>query len=660
MAMKYAAVLLAFLGVQDVNHDALHKKCGWEIKWISDPAYQDGIRRALPECDRRTLLDEARAKARQAKKPIFWYAYRFAGAQMYRPNLVDSYMMQVVFSDEDIVNMLNLRCIPLRLACDKSITEVTQLKALDCVEPAVVLLDAEGNVLWKIDRIRTFDADWFAFQIREALKKHAPKPSHGSAEDLIRWGDLDGARDELEPKSDARSKYLLGTVYRRLRQPDKARAALAEAKKDEAIAPLAQVEEALIAMKQGRLDEARKGFEAAPQSERKPEARYYAACLDLLEGREKEAFDGWRALAGDTRWGWRASSQLTKHRDTTPDGAMIHAFETLVWGPEGTYAPMATTTWARTDKDVADVSKRAVEFLLRHQRADGSWSDTRYAFWDTPAILPNVRVAVTALAAAALLDWRAVDPERIDKALEKAEKYILDEAHMARGRNEECYADAYKLVYLSKKNSQEAVGSMNAIVEKIARRQTKDGYWAHEYPNAFCTAAVVQCLLIARKAGAKIPDKMLKLSGEALKDSRSGNGTFGYDSGRGGNASAKDSSARSALCESALFLVGESTKEAILKALEDYWKYFDRQERIRKCDFHSDGELGGFFFFHGVYHTTEAVKLLDEKERAAHMGRLLEQIVKFPEIDGSFIDDHELGKSYGTAMALLALKNASK
>jgi hypothetical protein len=33
-------------------------------------------------------------------------------------------------------------------------------------------------------------------------------------------------------------------------------------------------------------------------------------------------------------------------------------------------------------------------------------------------------------------------------------------------------------------------------------------------------------------------------------------------------------------------------------------------------------------------------------------------VLSIPEFDGSFIDSHELGKSYGTAMALLVLKRA--
>jgi hypothetical protein len=31
---------------------------------------------------------------------------------------------------------------------------------------------------------------------------------------------------------------------------------------------------------------------------------------------------------------------------------------------------------------------------------------------------------------------------------------------------------------------------------------------------------------------------------------------------------------------------------------------------------------------------------------------------KIPEMDGSFVDSHEFGRSYGTAMALLILRNA--
>jgi hypothetical protein len=34
---------------------------------------------------------------------------------------------------------------------------------------------------------------------------------------------------------------------------------------------------------------------------------------------------------------------------------------------------------------------------------------------------------------------------------------------------------------------------------------------------------------------------------------------------------------------------------------------------------------------------------------------MLERVLRYPELDGSFVDSHEQGKSYGTAMALLVL-----
>jgi hypothetical protein len=85
----------------------------------------------------------------------------------------------------------------------------------------------------------------------------------------------------------------------------------------------------------------------------------------------------------------------------------------------------------------------------------------------------------------------------------------------------------------------------------------------------------------------------------------------------------------------------------------------ERLERVRRNDFHSDGELAGFFFFHSVYHGSEVVKLLPADEQPEHWQRFTKLLQEIPELDGSFVDSHELGRSYGTAMALLTLRNAA-
>ena len=113
---------------------------------------------------------------------------------------------------------------------------------------------------------------------------------------------------------------------------------------------------------------------------------------------------------------------------------------------------------------------------------------------------------------------------------------------------------------------------------------------------------------------------------------------------------------RMAPCELALFECGKGSLENVAVALDAYWRHLERLEAIRVCDFHSDEELGGFFFFHAVFHSCEAARALpDEAKRKEHLAKFRAQVMSIPEWDGSFLDSHELGKSYGTAMALLIL-----
>ena len=51
----------------------------------------------------------------------------------------------------------------------------------------------------------------------------------------------------------------------------------------------------------------------------------------------------------------------------------------------------------------------------------------------------------------------------------------------------------------------------------------------------------------------------------------------------------------------------------------------------------------------------EAARTLPETARSEQVRKFRALILSLPETDGSFVDSHELGKSYGTAMALLIL-----
>jgi hypothetical protein len=86
------------------------------------------------------------------------------------------------------------------------------------------------------------------------------------------------------------------------------------------------------------------------------------------------------------------------------------------------------------------------------------------------------------------------------------------------------------------------------------------------------------------------------------------------------------------------------------------------EEPSKACgrnDFHSDGELGGFFFCTPCSTRAKVVASCG-RGQGAHWQRFSELLQQIPEVDGSFLDSHELGRSYGTAMALLTLRNCTR
>jgi tetratricopeptide (TPR) repeat protein len=670
IGIAVAAALASTASAQDQELRRLSRRCGSEIEWLRDtpPPRTESPRWQPDEGDRSKLWQEALDKARAEGRPILLYLYRIDGRQMYRAPCLDNYMMNAIFTDPDVVGIVRRRFVAVRMLSNPSLPlgiRPPDAEVRGTLEPALVFVSTDGKVVHAADRIRTFNADWVAQLLRDVLRKvGAAAPAVQDPAELIAAGEYERAREILSKRDDAESRYLLATVLRRLRDGEGALAALKGID-----TPDAAVERALVLYKQGRLDEARKGFDEAisRKPSRLPEALFHRACLQFYAGDSGGAIDRFRELArehGDSAFAWRGAAEFTNFKDTTPDGPLSHYFFDPFWHPAEAYAGMGTTTaWPGGARPLPQVAARAVRWLLLHQRANGGFDDTRYAFWDSPKILPNVRMASTALAAAALLEWRDADPERIDRAVAAAERYIFDDANLARNENEECYAHAYRLVYLARKAGRDRdagahfARKIDEIVGRLGRIVTRDGWWAHEYPNAFATAAVVQALAAARDAGSQSAGDLIKRGAAALQRSRGDGGVQPYSAGGERMSSAKDSSGRAPMCEAAIALGGLAPVSNVAAALKTYWEYYENQEKVRLCDFHTDGELGGFFFLHNMFHATEAVKLLPKEERRKELARFREALLKLPELDGSFLDDHEIGKSYGTAMGLLILRN---
>jgi hypothetical protein len=240
---------------------------------------------------------------------------------------------------------------------------------------------------------------------------------------------------------------------------------------------------------------------------------------------------------------------------------------------------------------------------------------------------------------------------------------------MNRGKNEDVYADAYRLLYLADRHQGASEESrrrglrlaMRGIVKDAELRQKTDGFWAHEYGNAFCTAAMVQGLMAARDCGVAIPAAVLDGARKALNAARFDDGSFSYGGAARGDPRGdglKNASTRMPMCESALHSLGASDADRVGHAFDTFRKFYDRIEGVRRTDFHSDGQIAGFMFFHALYHTSNAIRALPADRHAEHHEHLLTHVQQYPEMDGTFMDSHEVGRSYGTAMALLVIANA--
>ena len=688
-----ASILFAFVPAQEPAATqpaaaASSLGLGDEIPWRTDgQEYAENSKVQNVKVDRMALVDESCATAKQKGTLVLWYIHRIQektlrGNQMYRAPVLDVYARQVLFADADVAELATHAFVPLRCVMDQKLSDRFGLKPLAFVEPAVVFLDGDGKVVHFIERIRTFHGPWFADLCVRVLEENKVALAGSAVDELRRvgrWRDALAAALKNDDKSGP-EWLMIARLQRLLHQYDQALTSVKksiDSGKNAAVAADADAERGLVLTLQGKLLEAQPALEAAwrSKSERAAEAGYRHACNTLQLGDEAAAMRRFQLVAQKhpgTRFGKRALANTTLGPDDRPLGAAFTGFESMAVLPEAAWQGLPKDTrWQGERRSVELMAQAGIEFLLAQQRDNGGFTDARYAYWPDSEITPNVWVAITAIACTALFEHRLAVPAlqaRIDRALARGESYLLDPKHLNRGANEDCYSDAYRLMYFARRANggddagrQLAIARMNEIVQAAAERQKASGFFAHEYENAFATGAVVQELLSAKAAGASVPTAVTDKAAQALLSARMQTGTYVYGGSvaERGSASLKDSAGRMPVCEGVLFQLGRSDLDKVRFALQNFWDHMQRLETVRRNDFHSDGELAGFFFFHSVFHASEVVHLLPAEEQAAHWQRFRTVLQEIPELDGSWLDSHELGRSYGTAMALLTLANCA-
>ena len=552
-----------------------------------------------------TKFEVAAQKSKELNKPIFWYVPTLPGTFMDRKKEIDRYVRGSLFSWPVNIDTINANFIPFRGAPSKQQQKQFDLVPFKFVEPGFLILQPDGQLKNKVDRLTTIHMLWLS-QFFEKLRYDVKYPVIKDAEEKMyrslatrKYGKT--IEGEVEPDLSTEHLLLKG----------------------------------MIEFRKGQHDLARKMWLQAAAAEPESPLAWKAAA-------EAEGF-------GPFVRGFEVLSVL-------PARAILSGIES-----RGSAAPKGTYTEEQ-------LWNRSIQFLLGMQRSDGGWVDSDYDFGGTDS-LPNVHVAVTSLCGMALLESAAKNPNRaeIKDAIARAAKFVANEKNLNRAdRDEILWALAFRTRFLSRlvasndKYRPQLVASAKAL-QKI---QTKQGSWYHEYSNPFVTATALLALHEARVAGFQTDSEVVKKGIAALSKDRFGNGAFPYSTSRGPTNQPgtpnkiKSSAGRMPLCETALAVWEGSDQKRIQTAVEASLEHHDNtlKTALKYDDHTSNLGYGGFFFWYDMRGRSEAISEIENVDVRKRLQQKQREIVlSLPEIDGCFVDSHELGRCYGTALALLTL-----
>ncbi len=562
----------------------------------------------------RTDLATALADARSSGRPVFWYVPTVPGSPMDRRPEIDRRMLAGPFSWPETIAILNTEFVPLRLVPRRDEARERGLVRGKFIEPGFVVLDAEGKETARADRITTLVPEWWRARLGAALGRTLPCGLPARMQDAL------AAYGQGEPAAAARllsamvtdenagehvplARFLLGVVLRRQRL-----------------------------------------FEAAD-----------------------EAWSALVAKSPDHPLAWKVVAEREGH------GPFLRGIEEFKPLPTAVLAGATTSTQAAAGAFTRDAMiRRSLQFLVDQQEEDGGYRDSTYDFGGTDS-LPNVYMAITALVGWALLEHRAALAgelrTQVDAALVRIDGLLRDESRIAsQDRDEIAWAHAYRLRALCRwmegddEGRSRLLTKAQELVGALAGLQEESGAWFHEYSNPFVIATVLLALAEGKAKGLDVPEAVVARGVRALQQCRAENGGFPYGMSRAGGRAIDVAGAagRMPLCELALCRFGASDQGRLSAALTAAFEHHHRLEAIRKYDDHADSlGYGGFFFWYDVRARSEAIAAItDDAARERWQAQQDALVLALPEIDGCFVDSHELGRCYGTAMALLCLAKA--
>lgn len=563
-------------------------------------------------------FDAALAEAKAKDRLLFWYVPTVRRSPMDRQPEIDRYMRGGPFSWPTTIELLQRYTCLVRAPAGE-LQQRYELERGKFIEPGYLVLDGDGRVVLKVDQLTSFHPRWF----EAPLRRLAQQPLEGFP-----------------------GTAALAEAWQAYRGGDRA-AAIASA-----TAVLQQ----------------------QPSDPVAAEAHWLVGAALCRDNNPRAARERWLHLAEllpEQPLAWKAALEAEGH------GPFVHGFEDYLPLPDAVCSadPHDGTRVPANVYDEAELWRRSIGFLLTMDAGDGVIRDSTYDFGGTDG-LPNVWAAVTCLAGMALLaaeerigDGRLVVDAgiraRMTAMLGRIHQNARDNVWLAMSDKDEIvWARAYAVRFLAAWAQRHAGDgehgpALRQAVGALFALQPETGAWFHEYGNPFATATALQALHDAAALDIELDGQRVAAGLAALAKNRTDEGAFSYGHTARGKprASVIGSAGRIPLCEFALFLHGKSDQERLGRAVAAGLEHHPLLAAVRKYDDHADRYgYGGFFFWFDMLARTEAMlHLADAGQRAAAIARQREIVLALPEFDGCFVDSHELGRAYGTAMALLCL-----
>ncbi len=608
-------------------------RCGSEIAWARD-------------------WDDAAGRARKEKKLILVIFELYAGFK------VNRFAHVSLLTEPDVLALAQERLVCLRWNYGmRGAIQDPDVYGFggSAFGRALVFFTPDGKAVgdtWH------FDPVFFDQYARRVLSenrdfKGAPVGEKDRVATLLRRGDLDEASELLKKPETARDFLHVAMLQRRLRKGDEALTSLDEAEKrdDGTLASDLNAERGLVLARQGKSLDATVCYERV-RGAREPEAQYY---LGLLRA-DKRTWEKLVAKHPDNRWAWKAAAAI----DLFDKRLWM---EKLPWVDEGMYrlAGDARTSPVDTVKKAED---DGVAYLLKTQRANGSWPVPGEVEHATASFI----VATTSICGSSLIRFDRKDEVR------RALDYVLRtelETSSATAFSYQVWGHCFALRFLAECASAgigdraKTVRAMNAHIDALDEMQSRAGGWgyvnlqevggAKDPSMGFVTAAILLALIDAKKAGARVPDKIFEGAAGCIASMKGPDGSFSYGGGAG--APNAESSLRSPLYALALKRAG--APDAVRASLDHYIKFrlHVRKERGKTLCHTGPEGTASYYLLYGYRFAAEAA----QGDANADVRRaLVEDVLATRCDDGGFLDSPVEGRTYGTGMALIALGFAGR